>query len=49
MYGWAAFEGTSQVAAIQLWRTPPSDVMPNPAWQASAVSLEVPPAGWSMP
>lgn len=49
MYGWAAFEGTNQVAAIQLWRTPLSDVMPNPAWQASAVSLEVPPASWSMP
>lgn len=59
MHGWVGFLETRKVAAVSLWRGPPSGVgtpsasgaaaSPLPGWQASVDAFAVPPAGWVMP
>ena len=53
MHAWAAFERSGEIAAVMLGRdiptnleVPAADPLP---WSATLVTVEVPPAGWSMP
>jgi hypothetical protein len=53
MHAWATFERSDEVAAVMLGRDIPSNLevpaaQPIP-WSATLVTVEVPPAGWSMP
>ena len=53
MHAWAAFERSAEVAAVMLGRDIPSNLdvpaaEPLP-WSATLVTVEVPPANWTMP
>jgi hypothetical protein len=53
MHAWVSFEQSSDVAAVMLGRDLPLEIgSPSPTpppWTATLVTVEVPPAGWSMP
>ena len=53
MHAWVRFVRSDQVAAVMLGRDLPADLTvpattPLP-WNATLVTVEVPPAGWGMP
>jgi hypothetical protein len=51
MYGWVSFAGDDRVAAVALYREPPSASGAAVAapWRAEIRTFAVPPAGWRMP
>jgi len=53
MHAWVAFDRSDEVAAVMLGRDIPRDLNEPAAsplpWNATLVTVEVPPAGWTMP
>ena len=53
MHAWVSFAQSTQVAAVMLGRDLPLEIgspPPSPPpWTTTLVTVEVPPAGWSMP
>ena len=53
MHAWVRFLGSEQVAAVMLGRDLPADLRVPAAsplpWNATLVTVEVPPAAWVMP
>jgi hypothetical protein len=51
MYGWVSFAGDDRVAAVALYREPPSGLDDADAapWTAQIKAFAVPPSGWVMP
>ena len=53
MHAWVSFTQSAKVAAVMLGRDLPTDIdSPSPtppSWTATLITVEVPPAGWSMP
>jgi hypothetical protein len=53
MHGWASFVGSEEVAAVALGLDLPDDLdapgATRPPWNATLVTVEIPPSGWVMP
>ena len=53
MHAWVSFARSTEVGAVMLGRELPLEIgsppPPPPPWAATLVTVEVPPAGWSMP